>query len=68
MTNLRKRVLITNLKNSLIYRMKNNNDIIDIIMGDLYYSINDINASYYLDKIFTYENENKNIKLILMKY
>lgn len=65
--NLRKYVLITNLKYSLKYRMKNNNDMIDCILDDLYYSINDTIEQYYLDEIDRYEYENEDIKDILMQ-
>tara|TARA_B110001454_G_C12669745_1_gene413219 strand:- start:1034 stop:1186 length:153 start_codon:yes stop_codon:yes gene_type:complete len=47
--------------------MKNNNDMIDCILDDLYYSINDTIEQYYLDEIDRYEYENEDIKDILMQ-
>lgn len=64
MNDLRKDVLINNFKNSLKYKIKNNNDIIDLLFDEFDYC-NREDKNYYLNKIDKYEKINKNILKLL---
>jgi hypothetical protein len=64
---LRKEILLKNLKYSLKYRMKNNNDIIHNLLDDLDFCYYNRNLRYYLNKLYKYRNENEDIKDILMQ-
>ena len=64
MNDLRRNVLINNFKNSLKYKVKNNNDIIDLLFNELEYC-NRKYDYYYLNEIDKYVEINEKIlKLI----
>lgn len=64
MNDLRRNVLINNFKNSLKYKVKNNNDIIDLLFNELEYC-NRKDDYYYLNEIDKYVEINEKIlKLI----
>ena len=70
MNDLCKYVLLNNLKHSLKYKMKNNNDTIDILLESLYYCLNNSNEKYYSEQIYKinkYKDDNYDIKIILNK-
>jgi hypothetical protein len=64
---LRKKILLKNLEYSLKYHMKNNNDVIDNILDDLDFCCNKGKIRYNLNKLYKYENENENIKDMLIQ-
>ena len=59
MNDLRKKVLISNLKDSLKYKLKNNNDIIDILYDDIEYCYTNKQRKFYLKKINYFKNKNE---------